>query len=80
VRSRKESYLRGGVVRTGDAILTNELFHAMHVILNLKLGDHEGLALFIRGRLLKRTLLFVLPVVLIQIPIRAFLIPVPICC
>ena len=43
----------------------------MHFILILKLGDHEGLALFVHGQLLKRTLLVVLPVILIQIPIRA---------
>ena len=52
----------------------------MHVILSLKLGDHEGLALFIRGRLLKRTLLLVLPAILMQILIRAFLSPVPVYC
>jgi len=59
---------------------TNEVFHAMHVILSLKLGDHEGLALFIHGCLLKKTLLVVLPVILIQIPIHTFLSPVPACC
>jgi len=60
--------------------MTNKVFHAMHVILRLKLGDHEGLALFVHSRLLKRTLLVVLPAILIQIPIRAFLSPVPIHC
>jgi len=80
VRSLKGSYLRGGVDRTGDPILTNVLFHAMHTILSLKLGDHEGFALFIHGRLLKRTLLVVLPAILIQIPIHAFLSPFPVCC
>jgi len=49
----------------------------MHAVLSLKLGGHEGLTLFIHGRLLKRTLLIVQPVILIQIPIRAFLSPVP---
>jgi len=80
VRSCKTLHLRGGVDRTGDPILTNKLFHAMHVILSLKLGDHEGLALFVHGRLLKRTLLVVLPAILIQIPICAFLGPVPVHC
>jgi len=75
VRNRKGSYLQGGVERTGDLILTNEVFHAMHVILSLKLGDHEGLALFVHGRLLKRTLLVVLPAILIQAVIPAFLSP-----
>jgi len=49
----------------------------MHLTLNLNLGDHEGLSLFVLGCLLKRALLIVLPVILIQIPIRAFLSPVP---
>ena len=49
----------------------------MHVILSLKLGDHEGLALFVHGQLPKRTLFLVLPAILIQIPICAFLSPVP---
>jgi len=66
------------VDRTGDLIVTNAIFHALHVILSLKPGDHEGLTLFIHGQLLKRTLLVVLPVILMQIPIRAFLSPVPI--
>jgi len=74
--SWKGSYLQGGADRTGDPILTNEVFHAMHIILSLKLGDHEGLALFVHGCLLKRTLLIVLPVILIQIPIHASLSPV----
>jgi len=78
VRSRKASHLQGGVDRTGDPILTSEVFHVTHVTLSLKLGDHEGLALFAHGWLLKRTLLLVLPTILIQIPICAFLSPVPI--
>ena len=52
----------------------------MHVMLGLTLGDHEGLAHFVYGRLLKRTLLIVLPVILIQILIRVSLSPVPVCC
>jgi len=80
VRSRKGLYLRGGADRTGDPILTNEVFHATRVILSLKLGDHEGLALFVHGRLLKKTLLIVLPAILIQIPIHAFVSPVPVYC
>jgi len=50
----------------------------MHIILSLKLWDHKGLALFIHGQLLKR--LIVPPAILIQIPIYAFLSPVPIYC
>ena len=42
--------------------------------------DHEGLALFIHGWLLKKTLLVVLSAILNQIPIHAFLSPVPIYC
>jgi len=80
VRSREGSQLWGGVDRTGDPILTSEVFPAMHVTLSLKLGDHEGLALFVHVWLLKRTLLVVLPAILIQIPIRASLSPVPACC
>ena len=80
VRSRKGSFLRGGADRTGDPIFTKAVFHAMQVILSLKLGDHEGVSVFIHGRLLKRTLLIVLPAILIQIPICASLSPVPICC
>jgi len=80
LKSRKGSYLRGGADRTGDPILTSEVFHAMHVMLGLTLGDHEGLALFVYGCLLKRTLLAVLPAILIQILIRVSLSPVPICC
>jgi len=38
--SQKGSHLQGGVDRTGDPILTSEVFHVMHVILSLKLGDH----------------------------------------
>jgi len=79
VRSHKASYLQGGVGRTGDLILTNKVFHALHVILSLKLGDYEGLTLFVHGWLLKMTLL-VLLVILIQILIRAFLSPVPVYC
>jgi len=45
----------------------------MHVIFSLKLGDHEGVVLFVHGWLLKRTLLIVLPAIQIQIPTRAFL-------
>jgi len=52
----------------------------MHAILRLKLGDHEGLALFVHDHLLKRTLLVVVLSVLIQVPIRAFLSPVPAHC
>ena len=37
--------MQGWADRTGDPILTSEVFHAMHVILSLKLGDHEGLTL-----------------------------------
>jgi len=39
VRSHKGSHLWGGVDRTGDPIVTNALFHAMYVILSLKLRD-----------------------------------------
>jgi len=52
----------------------------MDITLSLKLGDHEGLALFILGCLLKRTLLVVLPEILNHIPIRASLSLVPVCC
>ena len=65
----------GQVTQYGQAV-----FHAMHVILILKLGDHEGLTLLIHVHLLKRTLLVVLPAIVIQILIRAFLSPVPVCC
>jgi len=51
----------------------------MNIILSWKLGDHKGLAPFIYGQLLKRTLFVVLPAILIQIPIHAFLSPVPVC-
>jgi len=71
--------LQAGVDRTGDPILTNEVFQAMHAILSLKLGDHEGLTLFIHDWL-QKTLLVVLPAVLTQIPIRAFLTPVLVYC
>jgi len=80
VRIQKGSYLCGGADRTGDLVLTSKVFHAMHVILRLKLEDLQGLGLFIHGRLLKRTLLVVLPVILIQIPICASLRPVPAHC
>jgi len=80
VRSWKGLHLQGGADRTSDPVLTSAVFHAMHVILSLKLGDHEGLALFVLGHLLQRTLLVVLPAILIQIPIHAFLSPVPACC
>jgi len=80
VRSQKGLYLQGGADRTGDWILTNEVFHAMHVIPGLKLGCHEGLTFFVHGRLLKRTLLIILPVILIQILMRASLSSVPACC
>ena len=60
-----------GVDRTGDPMLTNVVFHATHVTLSLELGYHKGLAPFIHGRLLKRTLLLVLPAILIRIPTRA---------
>jgi len=66
--------------RTGDPILTNKVCHAIHVILIVKLGEHEGPALFIHGWLLKRTMLLILPAILSQIPIRAFLSPVPVYC
>jgi len=66
--------------RTDDPILTDEVFHAMHIILRLKLGDHEGLALFVHGCLPKRALLIVLPAILIQILTCASLSPVPVCC
>ena len=52
----------------------------MHVILRLKLGDYEGLALFVCGWVLKRPQLLALPVVLIQILIHVFLSPVPVYC
>jgi len=65
------------VDRTGDPLLTNNVFDAIHIILSLKLGDHEGLIFFVHGRFLKRTLLLVLPAILVQIPICAFLNPVP---
>jgi len=72
--------LQGGADRTGDPILTNGLFHAMNIILILKLGYYEGLTLFVHGHLLKRTLLVFLPEILIQILIRASLSPVPAHC
>jgi len=69
------SCLQGGADKTDDPILTREVCHAMHIILGLKLGDHQGLTLFIQGQLLKRTLLLVLPEILIRI--HAFLSPIP---
>jgi len=65
--------------KAGDPILTNKVFHTIHIIRSLKLGDHEGLPLFDLGHLMKRTLLTVLPATLIQIPICASLSPVPVC-
>jgi len=73
-------YSQGGADRIGEPTLLNAVFPAMHIMLSLKLGDHEGLSLFIHGRLLKRTLLAVLPAILIQVPIRAFISPVSIYC
>jgi len=61
-------------------ILTSEVFPATHVIPSSKLGDHEGLTLLVQCQLLKRTLLAVLPAILIQIPTRALLSPVPAYC
>jgi len=72
--------LPGGADRTGDPILTNVVFHAMHIILSLELGDHEDLTFFVYGQLLKRTLFVVLPAILIQILICASLSPDPFCC
>ena len=63
MRRQKGLQLRRGADRTGEPILTNKVFHDMHVILSLKLGDGEGLALFVLGHLLKRTLLVVLPMI-----------------
>jgi len=80
VRRWKGWYLQGGADGTGVLILTSEVFHAMHVILSLKLGDHDGLDLFVHGRLLRSTLLVVLPTALIQIPTHTSLSPVPVCC
>jgi len=80
VRSREGSHLQGGEDRTGDPILTSEVFHTMQVTLSLKLVDHKGLALFVHVWLLKMTLIFVLPVILIQIPIRELLSPAHVCC
>jgi len=45
----------------------------MYIILSLKLGDQKGLTVFTNGWLLRRTLLVVLPVILMHIPICAFL-------
>jgi len=78
VRSLKRSYLQGGVNKTGDPVLTNEAFHAIHSILSLNLEDHGSLVLFVRGQLLKKTLLLVFPAILVHIPIRAFMNPAPI--
>ena len=79
MRSHKGSFLQKGADRTGDATLTNKVFHAMHVIPSLKLGHHKSLTLFLYGRLLKRTLLVVLPAILIQMSICAFPSLVPVC-
>jgi len=49
-------------------------------MLSLKLEDQECLGLSVHGWLLKRTLLIVLPAILIQILIRTFLNPVPVYC
>jgi len=38
VRSRKGLYLWGGVDKTGDPILTTEVFHAVHITLSLSWG------------------------------------------
>jgi len=75
VRIPKGSYLQRGEDRTCDPILTNEVFHAISVILRLKLGN-----LFIYGWLMKRILLLFLSAILIQIPIHEFLSPVPVYC
>jgi len=61
-------------------MLTSWVFHAIHVMLSLKLGDQECLGLSVHGWLLKSTLLIVLPEILIQILICAFLNPVPVYC
>jgi len=45
MRSLKGSHLQGGVDRTGDPILTSAVVHAMHIMLSVKRGDHEGLTL-----------------------------------
>jgi len=50
----------------------------MPVLLSLKLGDQESLGRSVHRQLLKRTLILVLPVILIQIQICAFLNSVPI--
>ena len=76
----KDSYLQTRLDRTSDPVFTSEVFHPIQVILSLNLGDHEGFTLFVLRWLLKRTLLIVLPVILIQILIQAFLNPVPIFC
>jgi len=55
VRSHKGLHVQGGADRTGGLILNNVVFHAIHITLTLKLGDHEGLS--VHGWLLKRTLL-----------------------
>jgi len=61
VRSRKGSYLQEGADSSGDPILTNAVFHAMHITLCLKLGDHDVLVIFVLGHLLRRTLLMFCP-------------------
>ena len=70
--------MQEGVERTGDPILTNAVFHAIHIILSLKLGGHKGVTFFLHVRLLKKMLLPVLIAILIRILIHAFLSPVPI--
>ena len=45
VGSHKETYLQRVADRTGDPILTSWVFHAIRVILRLKLRDQEGLSL-----------------------------------
>jgi len=50
MRSHKGLHVQGGSDRTDDTILSNAVFHAIPVILSLKLGDQEGLAVFIHGR------------------------------
>ena len=80
MRSHKGLHLQGGVDRTGDPILTNEVFHGSACHTRFTAEGHKDLALFVHDQLLKRTLLLVLPEILIQIPVRAFLSPVPVYC
>jgi len=65
----------GGAGRTGDPLRTNAVFPALHVTRGLKLGQRQGLALSVHGRLLKRTLLLALPVIPIRAPTCALLGP-----